>query len=197
MKRTFKKNLLLVLFTMPLLVAFQCDDDFKPDEEVENLGLIEIEENKRTFSVGQSILINTTISNQQTTIDGKTINLNDYMFRDESDLSYDLQINKIGLNDEETPYFVTKVQEIEGSIFIQDQSPFFDIISPYSETNSSFSSKIRIELTEVGTYVLKTGVIRNKTHIVSFDVRSNLGTLLMTTNIANSDNEGVYTFTVE
>lgn len=197
MKRTFRKNLLLVLFTMPLLVAFQCDDDFKPDEEVENLGLIEIEGNKTTFSVGDFIFINTTISNQQTTVDGKTINLKDYMFRDESDLYYDLQINKIGLNDEETSYFVTNVQEIEGTIFIQDQNPFFNIISPYSETNTSFSSKIGIELTEAGTYVLKTGVIRNKTHIVSFDSQSSLGTLLMTTNIANSDNEGIYRFTVE
>ena len=180
-----------------LLSAFQCDEEYKPDEVVENLSLIEIEDNKSTFSVGDYFTITTTINNQQITKNGKTINVRDYMSTDQLGLDYSLEINRIGLNGEEIPVFVTTTEEIQGEIFIQDQSPFFNIISPYNETSASFSSKIGIKLTELGSYVLKTSIIKDNLYIVAFDTQSPLGSLQLTTNISNSDEEGIYRFTVE
>ena len=198
MKRKIRKNLVLVLITLPLLFAFQCDEDYNPDQEVENLGLIEIEGDNTLFSVGDFIFIKTSIGNEQVTKDEQTINLRDYLRVDVSDLNYDLQINKIGLDGEETSYVVTEIQEMEGAIFVQDQpGPFFNIISPYDETKASFFSRIGIKLLEPGAYVLKTTTIKDRTHVISFDTQSSLGTLQMITGIANSDTEGTFRFTVK
>ncbi len=180
-----------------LLSAFQCDDEYKPDEVVENLGLVEIEDDKTVFSVGDYLFISTTISNQQTTANGKIINLRDYMPNDALDVYFDLEIEKIGSAGEETPYFVMATEEIEGTIFTQDQNPFFSIMSPYNETSASFSSKIGLKLTETGSFALKTSIIKENSHIVSFDTQSTLGSLQIITNISNSDDEGIYKFTVE
>ena len=180
-----------------LLSAFQCDDDYKPDEVVENLELVTVQDNKKEFSVGDYIFITSSISNEQITIDGKTINLRDYMSADETSLFFDLEISKVESNGLETSYFLTDAQEIEGTIFVQDQSPFFNIISPYNGTTATFSSKIGVKLTEPGTFALKTAIIKDRTYIISFDSQSALGTLQLNTNIANSDNDGIYRFTVE
>jgi len=119
------------------------------------------------------------------------------MSSNESNLFFDLLISKIESNGEEISYFIIDTEETEGMVFVQDQSPFFNIISPYHETNTSFSSKIGIKLSEKGTFALKTGVIKNKSYIIAFDTQSTLGSIQMTTNIANSDAEGIYRFTVE
>lgn len=197
MKRTFRKNLLFVLCTMPLLVAFQCDDEFKPDEEVENLGLVEIEDNKTVFSVGDYLVITTSINNQQMTTDGKTINLRDYMYSNELNLLFDMEISKIGSTGEEMPYFVTATEEIEGTILAQNQDQFFYITSPYNESTAAFASKIGIKLTEIGSYALKTSTIKDNLYVISFDATSSLGSILLTTNISNSNEEGIYRFSVE
>ena len=192
-----RKRIIFYVSLLCLLSAFQCDDDFKLDEEVENLGLIEIEDTKRTFLVGESIFISTTINNQQTTVDGKTINLKDYLFDDETSLNHSLSLFKMGLNNEETPYFIQNAQEIEGGIFYNNEYPSFSITSPFDETNATFSSEIGVKLLEPGNYVLKPVSIQNSVYRISFNIQSSLGTLRMITSIENADQEGVYTFTVE
>ena len=90
------------------------------------------------------------------------------------------------------PYIDRNVNSIH-----QDQDRFFYITSPYNETAAAFSSKIGIKLTEIGSYALKTSTIKAHLYIMSFDTQSPSGSLLLTTNIANSDEEGIYRFTVE
>ncbi len=192
-----RKKIVFYFGLVCLLSAFQCDEEYTPDEVVENLNLIEIENSETSFSQGDYMFITTTISNQQITKGGQTINLRDYMFNDQSDLIYELEISKIGSNGEEMPYFITDGQEVEGTLLIQDQVSFFNVISPYNPVNANFSSKIGIKLTEVGNYALKTAITKNGVHIISFDTQSSLGTLIMTTSIANSNEEGIYRFTVE
>jgi len=170
-----RKKVVFYLALVCLLSAFQCDDEYVPDEVVENLNLVKIEDNKTVFSVGDYLFISTSINNEQITTDGKTILIRDYMFADESDLFFDLEISKIASTGEETSYFVSDTDVIEGAIFTQDQGRFFNISSAYNEAAASFSSEIGIKLSETGSYALKTSTIKDNIHIISFDTQSSSG----------------------
>jgi len=153
------KKIAFYVALVSLLSAFQCDDDYMPDEVVENLGLIAIEDNKKVFSVGDYIFITTSIQNEQTTEAGNIINLRNYLFETETSLNYSLAIYTIASNNEEVPYLIENAQEINGAIEFNAETTFFNISSPYDETNTVFSSKIGVKLSQAGTYTLKTSTI--------------------------------------
>ncbi|MDJ0644764.1 MAG: hypothetical protein QNJ57_02170 [Flavobacteriaceae bacterium] len=196
------KKKLLVLVLIPLLSAFQCEEDeFTPDYRIENANLVEIRDNKSAFAVGDYLFIETTIDNSQITTDSRSISLKDFMNGDPLVLYYSLVLYRLDSENEEVPIFIESVQAPDGMIEYSSENPFFNILSFYNGSNDNFTSSLGIKLSEPGVYALKPDVIigNGNKHAILFTLNGSAtqGSLELTTSIANSDEDGIYRFVVE
>ena len=194
-----KKKILYFLLVV-FLSAFQCEDDeYVPDNEIKNDDLIEIEDNRSSFLVEDYLFITTKVNNQQTTIDNKIVNLKDFIVDDEAFIVHGLALFMLSQENQEIPYIIEEVQELDGSVEFTGQDSFFYTKSFYNEADNDFFSKIGIKLSQPGTYLLKSSLFRDNEYQIIFDLNgsASAGTLQLTTSILNADEEGVYQFTVE
>ena len=196
------KRSVLYLFFIVLLSAFQCGDDtFEPDNLVENSDLVIVQDNKTSFEVGEYIFINTSIDNEQQTIDDRVIALKDFFTGGEHSLDYSLGLFRMNELNEKVPVFIENAQASEGTIEFNDQNPYFNIISPYDANSERFSSAVGVRLDLAGDYMLAPDAARfeDDVHFIYFDLSGlgSLGTLQLNTSILNADADGIYRFTVE
>lgn len=197
MKNIMKSKLILVIFVIPFLFAFQCDDDDLPHIAIHNLDLVSIENNQSLFSVGDYIYITTTIDNRQISNEGETVFLKDFLELGSSSIDFSLVLKKQNTDGTMEEVIIEEVQELEGSVSYGNEIPIMNISNTYDETSDTFHSKIGVRLLDEGTYSLKGGlgfgydfqfvIIRLSRHF----------SLTLKTSIMNSNEIGIYEFVVE
>ena len=201
MKDTFKTNLIFTIFSLPLLLAFQCEDQIDTiKDSVEELNLINIEDNRSTFSVGDYIIINTEISNKQITIDDKEISLSEYLFNKSNPLYYYLILHKLSEDDTYEEVIIGETMEIIGGVNSSETNPYISIINFFDNEKNVFSSKIGIKLMDSGTYLLGGNIINTNSNDgkIVFDLYNGIDReVFFSTSIANSNIDKYYEFAVE
>ncbi|WP_299886778.1 hypothetical protein [uncultured Lacinutrix sp.] len=183
------------------LTNTQChrDDDYYSQEfYVDNNQLVEIDNNTVNFNINESIVIETNISNQQTTESGQDILLTNYYYEDFDPKTYRYSLTLYKENAFGTiskiPLTLDSISSIEGETAVLSGNAYVSCI--YDGT--SFKNKFSINLPEAGTFYLASerflsdnnGELRISGGIYE------LGNVNINTIIVNANANGAYEFTV-
>lgn len=186
--------LLICIFSVSLFISCDRPDDslHRPILKIKKEDIISIENNTSLFSIDDVIIINSDVENTQTTIDGQEITLGDYYGEGEPKvLWHRLTLLKesnfgglirVSINDE----FIVSIEgesTTEGSTSIR-------IISTLKD--EMYKNKFGIKLKEAGTYYLSSS---GDVLISGGDYEK--GIIHFYTNIINSEESGMYKFTVK
>lgn len=174
-------------------------EDFPPVELVTNNTIITIENNRRTFNIGESISIETSIDATQTTISGNTINLNNFIIGDsDNDATYAIVLYRENEFGETLVYTLTDDNLIieEGDAIAEGRLIQVSNIA----SGNQFRSRFSITLQEPGTYNLAgVGLLAaSNSGIITVNIGNNpdFGFVNINSRIVGSDERGSYTFTV-
>ncbi|MFS4481767.1 hypothetical protein ACKGJY_02030 [Hyunsoonleella sp. 2307UL5-6] len=184
----------LIAFTVSisLCASFCCpeEDDFFPLKEIANNTIISINDNKKVFDLGEQIFINTTFSNEQTTLDGETILLSDYNNNNDN-IRCTFALYK------ETNFgTLVKISVTDNNIEVINGNTYTDrhwINAENTFKDNKFSSVFGITLLESGTYYITgTNYDFDNDGIVWFYISD----VNLASKIINSEDDGAYKFTV-
>ena len=195
---------IILMLSFSLCASLCCpgeDDSPAVNYNVEKENLIRVEDNANSFNLNEQIIIETTIPNQVTTLDGITINISDLFYSDileDSFLQHRLTLFKETGFGTLSKIAVTNadIEASEGNT--QSFNDIIEIQSVYDSGTNTFRNKFSITLKESGTFYL------SHSRFDFDDFRSieisggiyELGFVTITSNITNANSDGGYTFTV-
>lgn len=198
-----KYAILLILISSIGSSCFVPDDDEDyPSIQIENNEIIQIENNQNTFSVGESITVETNIAIEQVaiTMDGvfsnQTVNLTDYDYAEVGQSYYESELvlsklimfngNSSTVAIPLTDAFITNMEGITETSELYNRN--LKVKSIFNGT--SYKNKFSIILPEAGTYFLSTNPYR-----LTGGERP-IGYVSIRSKIINSNAAGQYEFTV-
>lgn len=196
------KNLyisLIILSASP----FQCSsiDDFsKTTTIVEEPNLVKVEDNKVEFSINDDIIINTIIPDNVISNDGKKLLLSGYLAELQETISLWLYIYTDGENNDLKGVSITEADAEVGEILCEGLDYGMYISTVFDETKNTFVSRIKLKLTEPGTYYLGGGYYDSykDNQSIRIFIRSILNEeVIINTSIKNSNEKGLYKFVVK
>lgn len=192
----------LIMLTISLCAGFCCpkEDDYDTTTYyVENNTIIQIEDNKNVFNLGDRLYITVSIEDQQITIDNEDVILSDFVDITNSDEAY--VYNSFILYKETGYNTLSKIliknddlEVIKGNLSTYDE--FIQVVSTYDD--DKFISEFSFPLLENGTFYLSGSSLDYYEH---GGVNLNIGTeekgfISIMSNIINSNEKNLYKFTV-
>ncbi|MFD1061856.1 hypothetical protein ACFQ1Q_01260 [Winogradskyella litorisediminis] len=198
-----KLSSLLFMVTISLCASLCCpeENDFGPTIFIENENLIQVENSETTFNLNESIVIETTINNSQTTTSGETILLTDLFYNDSLEdafLQFDVSLFKETGFGTLSPISLTQDAVTNDFGQVEVNSQFNLVRAFYDETTHSFRSRFSINLRESGTFFLANSRFgfNDFTQVIISGGVYELGFVELRTSIENANAEGAYEFQV-
>ncbi|SHH61796.1 hypothetical protein [Winogradskyella jejuensis] len=166
---------------------------------VQNDTIISVENNQTTYDVGDTIVIETVIENDQLTIDNLNITLSDFTY---AEIGESRAFHQLALYKETAFESVVQIPLNESSIEVNSgdvrlNNQLIEVISLYD--GNTFRSKFSIRLLESGTFYLAGPrlLFNNSGGETTINVGVyEKGFVDITSKIINSDEDGKFVFTV-
>jgi len=194
---------LILMVTVSLCAGLCCgeDDNYNSsyvNYSVVNDNLITIQNNSTTINVGETITIETVVEDQQENENGEVVFISNVISEDSS-LIFELVLYKLNIynNIERVALNEESILQIEGNAFIAEESnaPFVGFSSVLSEGNSHVNTT-GFTILEPGTYYIGANYYNNNFGSVIISGNSSIGGVQLYTKIVNSNEEGLYEFSV-
>lgn len=197
------KILKCISFFIVITLCFtntQCDtddNDFRNEINITNNTIVAIENNQTDFALNETIVIQTTILNSQTSIDGQNLFLTDYDYAEVGQSQYQFELKLYKLTSfntiAEIPLTLNSITTIEGETLIDNDAivirSFFD--------GTSYKNKFSISSTETGTFYLAGSNFINNNGM--FYINGGIyerADVFINSTIVNANTNGAYEFVV-
>lgn len=196
------KNLFISLIILSVS-PFQCTsvDDFpRVIRTVEQPDLIEIEDNKNVFSIDEDIVIEATIPNNVVSVEGKKLLLSDYLDKDQEKIQFWLYAYTDGDDTKLKGVSIAEAEAEVGNVFYEGIGYGMSISAVFDKGKNAFVSRVKFKLAESGTYYIGGGYYDSykDDQQVRIYLSNNVNEEVhVYTSIKNSNESGVYKFTIE
>ncbi|MDG1730430.1 MAG: hypothetical protein P8K68_01245 [Algibacter sp.] len=190
----------LILITISLCAGLCCPPEEEYDYqsiEIKNNNLVQIENDKTTFQLNDTIYVNTIIDNNQITVDNKNIILSDFLNLDTDPyLYFNLTLYK------KTRFgTLSKIAVTNSNIVVLNglaKNSYDEIIEVKNEYDSvNFTSKFGIKLLESGTYYLAPPNFDYSEYLYINGISRDYDQITIFSKIKKSEDTGAYKFFVE
>lgn len=194
----------LVFFIIPistLLCGCPPEEKYTEYFYIKNNNIISIIDNTTTFNVDDIIYIESSINNSQTTIDNQKVTLKDfYRYKDEFNvlLNHSLTLYKESNfgNLISIPIDEEYLKILEGEVTTSNNTNHPNINIQSILKGEVFRSKFGITLKEKGTYYLSSSNTTTNGSILITGGDYEFGRIEIRSKIINSNEKGLYMFTV-
>ncbi|MDO1500614.1 hypothetical protein Q2T40_10775 [Winogradskyella maritima] len=193
---------ILLMLTFSLCASLCCPGEEEATQfNISNDNLVQIENNATVFAVDDFLVIETIIPNNQTTVDGQTIQLSNLFYDDvlsESFLEHSLSLYLETQFGTRSPIQLTEEVVFADEGMVNLSNEIIRVLQGYDEASNSFRSRIRIQLKESGTLFLGgRGSFAQSNAIEIYGGIYELGFANISTTIRNANAQGLYEFVVE
>lgn len=197
--KTFKFSTFFIVITL-CLTNTQCEEDefFPTQIDVINNTVVQIENNETTFNINDSIIIQTSISNEQITSTGQNILLTDYDYAEAGQSGYQYTLTLYKLTSFGTiaviPLTSDSITNIEGETIVENQT----ITARSLFDGASYRNKFSITLPESGIFYLAgSGFLTDNDGKLRIDGGIyEKGLITISSTMVDANANGAYVFTV-
>ena len=191
------------LFTVSLCAGLCCTPEDEYNNEsfiIRNDSIISIQDNQSNFNIGDYIYIETTIDNQQQTVDDESIMLSDYDYGEVNQSGFRNNLSLYKITEYNTtvqiPLLNEHITAIEGDYYLDENYNSTTIHFENYFDGNQYKSIIGIKLLESGTFYLANSYEYGDTFVYIDGGTYENGYIQIKSKIVDSNEEGQYYFTV-
>ncbi|WP_452222033.1 hypothetical protein [Lacinutrix salivirga] len=177
------------------------NDDYPETLRIENNTIISIEDNLTTFSLNETVVIETSIDIEQTTVNNAPIILLDYDYGEINQSHYSTSLSLYKVTDFGTtvkiPLLIENIEVIEGDVILNNDNGTQDITILSQFNGTEYRSKIGFKLLETGSYFIGASYNYSNTGYCYLNGGDyNISYIEIKSKIIGSNDDGNYQFIV-